>query len=77
MNLLILLQDPDLGSLPTPPPHATTWLDIVGEAFPLFLAGMMFVAMALVTLYRYNRRFHDFWEEHICGWIEEHGHRCE
>lgn len=52
-------------------------LEIIGDAFPLFLAGMLFIAMAISVLYRHNQRFHDFWEEHICGWIEEHGHRCE
>lgn len=52
-------------------------LEIIGEALPLYLAAMLFIAMGISVLYRYNSRFREFWEEHICQFIETRGSRCE
>ena len=39
---------------------------------PVILVVFCVIATVLSGLYRYNERFREFWERHVCGWMERH-----
>jgi hypothetical protein len=58
-----------LGPVPSPPPpEPMSWI----SAVPFIIAGGAVLAMLLSILLRYNARFREFWDRHVCDWMEEH-----
>jgi uncharacterized membrane protein YbaN (DUF454 family) len=44
----------------------------IGTYVPLLLAGATFVAMAISVLHRYSRSFREWWDAHVCAWMQKH-----
>jgi len=44
---------------------------------PFSIVGCAVLAMLLSVVLRYNTRFREWWEAHVCGWMEEHATKSD
>jgi len=42
------------------------------KVVPYFIVAVVIVGMVVSILLRYSERFREFWETHICSFMEEH-----
>jgi hypothetical protein len=47
------------------------------DSIPFLVVGGAVLSMLLSILLRYNERFREFWAQHVCSFMEEHGIRTD